>query len=69
MKIHMDYLEHKLEQYQSRDQTIMLEVEHLQSQLEMSSEKVMMIKDARVKDADKANKKHEDLFKQNKKLI
>ena len=47
----------------------MLEVEHLQSQLEMSSEKVMMLKEARAKDADKASKKNEDLFRQNKNLI
>lgn len=66
MKIHMDYLEHKLEQYQSRDQTIVVEVEQLQNQLNMSNEKVSMIKDARAKDAKDATKKIDDLRRQNK---
>ena len=66
MKIHMDYLEHKLEQYQSRDQTIVVEVEQLQNQLNMSNEKVSMIKDARAKDAKDATKKLDDLRRQTK---
>lgn len=46
----------------------MVEVDQLQSQLEMSNEKVSMIKDARAKDAKDAAKKQDELRRQNKAL-
>ena len=69
MKIHMDYLEHKLEQYSSRDQTIIEEVDHLQSQLDTANDKVKMIKEAKQREQKEFTKKLEESKRQQKTLL
>jgi len=60
MKIHMDYLETKVEQLQKREDGLLDEVSMMQSQLEVAQEKVLMIKDARSHEAKKDAKRIED---------
>lgn len=68
MKIHMDYLEHKLEQYQMRDQTIEDEVDNLQGQLETAQDKLRMVKEAKQREAKDLNRKLDESRQQNKNL-
>ena len=47
MKIHMDYLENKLENLNSREKDYLDAIDTLKNQLEISRDKINMIKDAR----------------------
>jgi len=47
MKIHMDYLENKLENLNSREKDYLDAIDTLKNQLEISQDKINMIKDAR----------------------
>lgn len=60
MKIHMDYLEGKIEQLQAQAGGSGDSQSQLMRQLEISQEKIKLIKDARAKEQKEAQKKIEE---------
>lgn len=68
MKIHMDYLENKLENVQSKDFEVSDQIENLQRQLDVAHDKMQMIKEARANEQRDAQKRIEELREQNRQL-
>lgn len=60
MKIHMDYLENKVEQCQNRERGYLEAIEQLKGQLEVSQDKVTMIKEARAQETKETTRKLEE---------
>lgn len=60
MKIHMDYLENKVEHLQSREKEYSKEINALKNQLEVSHDKLSMIKDAKSQETREAIKRLDD---------
>lgn len=60
MKIHMDYLENKIENQTSREKDFHEAIDTLKNQLEISQDKVSMIKEARSQEAKESAKKIDD---------
>jgi hypothetical protein len=60
MKIHMDYLEGKIEQMQAQAGGSSDDQSQLLRQLELSQDKIKLIKDARAKEQKETHKKLED---------
>lgn len=60
MKIHMDYLEGKIEQLTARELDIMDQLEQVTGQYEVAQEKIKMMKDARGNESKEIQKKLEE---------
>ena len=61
MKIHMDYLENKVEQFQAQQSAWEKEQKKLSNQVEMANEKLKLIRDQKEREIKDLNKKLNDL--------
>ena len=68
MKIHMDYLENKLENIQSKDSEVGDHLEQLERQLDVANDKIKMLKEARTNEQQAASRKIDELREQNRLL-
>lgn len=60
MKIHMDYLENKIELFESREIELIEQTQYLQSQLAISNDKIALIKESKINESKMTAKKLED---------
>lgn len=60
MKIHMDYLENKIELFEAREMKLVDQIDYVQSQLAVSNDKIALIKESKIIESKMTAKKMEE---------